>query len=288
MKLLLATLCLNEMEWLPRLWQQHKDWPGCIQWVFIESADRVYAETNPELVTDKGLSVDGTSEYLQQLAQQDPRVVYVPYGFSKHDNPAQGKVDSRQQYLNIANQTKPQFVFVLDADEFYSRNSQKQVNDLLCLTNGGYNAFIFKQRHIWHPQSINEQPLFQYEVMGGYWDVPHCRGWRWCPGMRYNHNHNTPENAQGVSLDAMVKRYDKKRTTPYCVHMGFAANRMLRSAKHKYYVARGEGAADGRQWYVDCRQAFETWQPNQHLPHKASIKPFDGEIPEAFLLRVPA
>src|SRR4051794_7463634 len=38
MSVLLATLCINEMEWLPRLYEQHKDWPGMAGWVFVEAA----------------------------------------------------------------------------------------------------------------------------------------------------------------------------------------------------------------------------------------------------------
>ena len=36
----LATLALNEMEWLPLLWEQHRAWPGMVRWVFVEAADR--------------------------------------------------------------------------------------------------------------------------------------------------------------------------------------------------------------------------------------------------------
>ena len=68
MSIVLSTLCLNEMEWLDKLYAQHKDWVGLEKWIFVESADRVYAETNPDMVSSSGLSVDGTTEFLRELA----------------------------------------------------------------------------------------------------------------------------------------------------------------------------------------------------------------------------
>ena len=72
----LCTLCLNEMEWLARLYEQHRNWPGLLKWVFVEAADVVYAKTNPDMVTSFGLSVDGTSDYLRNLSREDSRIVW--------------------------------------------------------------------------------------------------------------------------------------------------------------------------------------------------------------------
>ena len=35
MRIMLATMCLNEMQWLPFLFKQHKDWPGLVSWTFV-------------------------------------------------------------------------------------------------------------------------------------------------------------------------------------------------------------------------------------------------------------
>ena len=282
MSILLATLCLNEMEHLPKLYAQHKDWPGLRDWVFVESADRVYARSNPDLVSHNGLSVDGTSKYLANLASQDPRVTYIAHGFADHTDPAQCKVAARQRYLDVANQLQPQFVFVLDADEYYPRSTQIDINSCMQGCSLAHNSFLFKQRHIWYPESLHEQSMFCYEVVGGYWAVPHCRGWRWISGMQYRNNHNTPETPNGVSLGSTMLRFDKLPNHIECIHLGFASSTKLRAAKHHYYVARGEGAKDGRQWYVDCRSAFETWEPGQPLPYGAKVIPYLGPVPEVF------
>lgn len=281
MSILLGTLVLNEMQWLPALYEQHRNWPGLSRWVFVESADRVYAQANPELVSDKGLSVDGTSEYLANLALSDPRVTYIPLGFSEHRDAAQGKAASRQQYLDVANEDRPDFVFVVDADEFYTVAHQRQITETLRRSLVHFTAFMFRQRHVWRPPSIAEEPLFQYEVTRAYWDIPHCRGWRWKPGMAYANDHNTP-SVGGRKLNASMLRFEGNDKAPQCVHLGFASSGALRHAKHSYYVARGEGRSDGRQMYVDCRAAFETWQPGQILPHGADVRTYKGPIPEVF------
>ncbi|MFA5056479.1 MAG: glycosyltransferase family 2 protein [Opitutaceae bacterium] len=282
MKILLATLCLNEMEHLPRLYAQHYDWPWLDRWVFVESADSMYAKANLSLVTDAGLSTDGTSQYLQNLAANDHRVVYVPYGLSKHTDPAQGKVASRQEYMKVAELTRPDFIAVLDADEYYTHHHQKLFAETMKAANERYRGFLLKQRHIWRPTSILHEPLFRREVVGGYWAIPHCRGWRWSHGLHYANNHNTPADIAGRSLDKAIQRYDNYDQAPQCVHLGFASSQLMRSAKHRYYVARGEGVRDQRQRYVNCRAAFETWQPGDELPWRASVVDYHGPIPEIF------
>lgn len=280
MSVVLGTLCLNEIEWLPRLYEQHKKWPTLKKWVFVESADKVYADTNPDMVNELGLSVDGTSEYLKKLASIDPRVVYIPYGIAEHPtDPAQNKCKARQCYLDIANEIAPESVVVVDADEFYPKRYQQSIIDLM-RREPQYTGYAFKHREIWRPPCLYS-PLFTYEVVGGFWDVLYCRVWRWQPGLKYTTDHNTPETKEG-KLTAKLRR--PQRGDPDFVHMGFASQAKNRKAKHDYYVARGEGRTDHRQPYVDSRAAYLTWHPtdNPILPGRARVIPYTGLVPEVF------
>lgn len=282
MKVALATLCLNEMEWLEKLYEQHKNWPGLERWVFVESADRVYAETNPDMVFAGGLSVDGTSKFLRDLAERDSRVIYIPYGLSRHDDSAQGKCAARNQYLEVLEGVKPDFFVALDADEFYTHDDQHRVNRIVKQSPVSHGGFAFKWSCVWRPPSIANEPLFALEAVGGVWSVPACRTWRWSPGMTYRNNHNTPCDTRGNPLDRNLLRRDKTSASPCCVHMGYCSSLKTRKAKHAYYVARGEGVKDGRQKYVTCRAAFETWKPGYPLPHGSKVVPYEGPIPEVF------
>lgn len=282
MKILLATLCLNEMEWLPRLYEQHKDWSGLQKWVFVEAADEQYLKANPMMVSKQGLSIDGTSEYLEQLAKEDDRVVYIPYGLSKHVDPAQGKCQCRQRYLDIAEIVNPDFVIALDADEFYPLNDQQRLNSQLRrLVGGSKTGVVLPYRNIWRPPSIADQPLFQWEIVGVLWRVVVCKVWKWRLGTSYRSNHNSPEH-NGVLLNGNLKRLDRVPRSPCFVHMGFASQPKTRLAKNRYYVERGEGQTDHRGNYVRSRAAFEKWRPGVRLPNKDRLIRYTGPIPEVF------
>jgi hypothetical protein len=184
-------------------------------------------------------------------------------------------------------------VFVLDADEFYTRAHQAEMNDVMANpVHADRTAFAFGLRSIWRPPSITARPLLGLEARGGVWSVPVCRGWRYVPGMEYRGNHNSPE-AGGVSLASrMLKRWSPVGGVPECVHMGFTASSVDRVAKHKYYQARGEGSEANPQLrasrakYVACRRAWENWRPGRQasdgLPPGCVVVPYNGPVPEVF------
>lgn len=281
MRVVLATLCLNEMEWLPKLYQQHKDWPGMERWVFVESADETYAKVNSHIVTSGGLSTDGTTQFLQELASEDERVIHIQYGFSRHTDPAQGKCAARSRYLIASDPVEPNIIQVIDADEFYTYEAQRHVMTTV-LRYPNITGFCFKHRDIWHPPIFADEPLFKYEVTGGFWSIPYCRTWRWSAGLTYEKNHNTPQTPDGELLDRHMLRCDQVPGMPEWIHMGFACQLESRLAKNRFYEERGEGKTDHRGWYVQSRAAFAHWKPGQLLPKKARVIPYDGPIPEAF------
>lgn len=286
MKIVLATLCLNEIEWISRLVDQHRNWPGLAGWIFVEAADAVYEQENPDMVSSDGLSIDGTSEFLSKLDGGVFR--YQPIGRVNREDRAQNKCGARNEYLILADEIEPHWIIVLDGDEFYSYDDQKWINRTLATLPPYSTAALFKQRHIWRPPSIADEPLMENEVVGAYWDIPHIRAWRWVRGMRHTNNHNHPHAPEGASLASMVTRFDRAGSkamgrSPECVHMGFASGPLARASKHAYYIARGEGKDDGRQMYVDCRNAWGTWVPGGGLPHGARVVPYNGPVPECFL-----
>lgn len=272
----LCSLVLNEMEWLPKLYEQHKHWPGMIRWIFVEAADLIYANVNPGMVSPEGLSIDGTTEFLRNLAKTDDRVTHIAHGLVSHEETNQGKCTARQKYLDVADLFRPDFLFVLDADEFYDLAAQDSITRILGKAGPSWQGFIFRQRHIWRPPSVSQRPLFHAEVVGGYWSIPHARGFRWRPNMRYVRNHNIPEGSEALF------RYDNHPSNPECVHLGFASDLTMRRAKHAYYVVRGEGRSRHYQMHVECRHAFETWEPGNSLPYGAQVVPYYGSVPEVF------
>ena len=279
MSIVIGTLCLNEMEWLPKLYEQHKDWPGLIKWVFVEAADAMYAQANPEMVSPQGLSVDGTTEYLEELEAVDSRVIHVKYGITSHPNPAQGKCAARQAYLDVANSLGPELVLTLDADEFYCQDTQRDL--MSTILPAVKDGFTIRYRNIWHPPVLVNDPLFSYEAVGKFWGVLVCKLWKWSPGMSYRGNHNSP-TVRSRTLNRNLKRLDATDPHLQFIHMGFASSMATRTAKNRYYVERGEGRTDHRGSYVKSRAAFEHWSPGMPLPNGDKIVDYTGPIPECF------
>jgi len=282
MSVALCTLCLNEMEWLPKLYQQHKGWPTMERWVFVEAADAMYQQANPHMVSRSGLSVDGTTEFLEDLAKQDERVIHIPYGISRDSDPAQGKCAARQEYLNAIEDLAPNMFVALDADEFWTYQMQQEITEISEKTLNSYQGVSVQYRNIWRPPTIQDQPLFESEIIGGFWSVWVCKIWRWGKGITYLGNHNSPRIGMYL-LHRNLMRLDKKLRTPQFVHMGFASSLPeTRKAKNRYYVERGEGRTDHRGIYVASRAAYETWKPGDKLPNGDRIIMYSGPVPECF------
>lgn len=288
MKIALCSLVLNEQEFLLRSYNQHIGWPGLAAWIFIEGADKEYAKASPGKVTEHGLSTDETRGMLERCSGLDSRVKYERLGWMKGPR-ASSKSTGRNRYLDLLEEVQPDIFIVLDADEFYTWRDQRRIIDLVQLY-PQFLSFRLPQRHIWRPPSIKDhwmlspaqKGLFEYEVRGGYWDVPHVRVFRWQTGLRYKLNHNVPEARDYNAAKYMYRGSMYDPNDPQCIHLGFARQGEERLATNRYYQQRGEGIADGRQMYVDCRVAWENWQPGGKLPHGAEVVCYNGEIPEVY------
>lgn len=284
-RLVLATLALNEMEWLPKLVEQHIAWRGVevMQWCFVEAADAVYKSVAPEMVSPQGLSVDGTTEFLEQLAKDDPRVAHVRHGHcGSLSDRANGKAAARQRYLDLAERFRPDYLICLDADEMYTHDDQFRVVEHM-LARPGDQAFSFAIRHPWRPPSLAGEPLFRLDVRGGFWSMPHCHWWRWSSGLRYGASHNGPETPGGLQLNRLSPRNPPPGSGgPEMIHMAFSSSMKSRAAKHAYYRARGEDRERRRKWYCESRSAWESWREGDPLPHGAEVVPYDGPVPECF------
>lgn len=284
--LMLCSLVLNEMEWLPKLWLQHKDWPDLKCWAFVEAADPAYAKANPEMVSCEGLSVDGTSEFLAELQRRDERVVLLTADWRQAGSAPddQHKCGIRNVYMELAEEVRPELLVVLDGDEFYTRQDQERVCEHL-RARPDRRSIIFPIRHPWHPpywQNVGYRTnVFQEEVQGGFWSIPHCHWWRWEPGLRYGSNHNSPQDRNGGVLNLEALDLRKAPDVPQMVHMAFASSPKVRRAKHRYYEARGEARDPRRGWYTQSRKAWEEWVPGAALPRGAQVVPYDGPVPES-------
>lgn len=277
MKLALCTICLNEAEFLEANYRQHKDWPGLVAWYFIHGSCKQYADANPHMVSIDGLSVDDTAAVLRELSEADERIHWanVP-GPVSHADPAMEKSVLRNAYLSLmCSDTAPpvDWFAIIDADEFYAHEHQRRLSELMAKAPPAFESIRTTYHDLWRPPSIAHLPRWVYEVSGGYWSVPHTKFFRWNPAIVHGDNHQIPSvsrfgNTQWGGEQTCCKLpYDDATR----IHLGFARNAATREATNRFYVKRGEGPQDGRQWYVDCRSAWETWKPGDVLPHGAAV-----------------
>jgi len=299
-RIVLVTIVLNEEVFIQPQLTQHIDWPGVVAWIWVEGATGLYAERHSDSINTFGLSVDKTSELLQRASRiysvdsakrnHHPIVYYIPFGFSDDFEKEMGdqKAVLRNVYCEICDEINPDILVVIDADEFYTSEDQLRINKLV-KDFPAYDAWILRQRHIWRPSSIQDNSLFDLEVIGGYWNISHCRIWRWKRGSRYFFNHNLLHYPYIKNDKIKYFRYtiDEKSVVslPECIHLGFARELEHRKRTNDYYVYRGEGQEPkgrNRQMYVDCRKAWEDWQPGDTLPHGAKIISYVGSKIDVF------
>lgn len=274
-KFSICIIALNEAEYIQYTLQQIYDWDCCHEIIIIEGSVDLYPKTN---LSKDGLSGDGTTELIKNFPDPENKIRYVSGVFKD-------KVEQRNEYAKRVTGTH---VLVLDADEFYSQTSlEKLKQDVLNNPNAELFMFDFSQDlakrtyyHLWYN--------FQQHVVGGYWDIPHNRIYKWTEGTRYiGNDHNHPTKPDGTKL--IKEEVVAIKTSAECIHTGFVKLVKNQKDKNDFYVNRGEGKEkdrrlrDLRQMYVNCRRAYENWTPKTILPHKARVLAFSGVLPESLL-----
>lgn len=274
-KFSVCLIALNEAEYIEYNLKQIYDWDCCHEIIIVEGSVALYPKEN---LSPDGLSGDGTTKLLKDFPDPQNKIKYVSGTFKD-------KIEQRNEYAKRVTGTH---VLVLDADEFYTTESLELLKqDVMQHPNAELFAFDFSQNmskrtyfHLWYS--------FKQHAVGGYWDVPHNRIYKWTPGTTYTGNdHNHPTKPDGKKMIAYnVKTVE---TRAKCVHTGFAKSVKNQKDKNAFYVNRGEGKEKDpkvrarRQMYVDCRRAYEKWKPGQKLPHGAKVLAFDEVLPESLL-----
>lgn len=274
-KFSVCMIALNEEEYIGYNLKQLYDWDCCHEIIIVEGSVELYPKSN---LSEDGLSGDKTTEIIKNFPDPQNKIKYITGKFKN-------KIEQRNEYAKRVTGTH---VLVVDADEFYSQESLEQLADEAS-NNPDVELFTFNfsqnpskrtYYHLWYN--------FQDHVVGGYWDIPHNRIYKWTEGTRYTgSDHNHPTKPDGTKLVKYnVKTIDTKAV---CVHTGFVKKVENQKDKNDFYVNRGEGKEQDpkirqrRQMYVDCRRAYETWKLNDSLPHGAKILPFTKPLPDSLL-----
>lgn len=270
MNITIGMIVLNEEEFIEKNLKQHYNWDGADvhQIIIVEGAVKLFPKRN---ITDEGLSTDRTAEIIRSFPDPDKKIEFIQ-GYWED------KSHQRNQYAQRV-RDDTDYLLVIDADEFYPKVMQWKISQLI-QQNQSIHSFLIRQRHIWKPPSLSDSDLFKYEVIGGYWSVPHLRLYKWKGDSRYYENHNELVYPDGHNLHVRDSGFYECGLDIYLVHMGFARGEKFCRDKQDYYYNRGEKIT--RPMYSDCREAWFTWKKGDALPHGANVISYDGIVPEVF------
>jgi hypothetical protein len=263
--LTLATICLNEQDFIGEWLEYHYDSFDRI--VLCEGAARNYPA---DRVTPEGLSLDATAEIIRNFPDRLHKIRFIQYGWAGKDCCTDDRVPAKMELRNVYAAVIDQgYVFTLDADEFLH---PFYVNELAAEMecNSEIGAYAIPQLHLW-------QSTRQF-IVGRYADVPHFRLYRWRKDSRYIVSHNWPSGPDGVSLTSSYKRarlevIDGRLATPAIIHYGFCEPKSSMAEKNSYYASRGE--AESRPATFDFRRAALQGE----TPAGCTVQAYRGFLP---------
>jgi hypothetical protein len=266
MKTTFASIILNEAEYIGRNLAQHYD--ACDRWIVVEGADRRYPS---DRVTKDGLSTDGTADIVRGFPDPLGKITFIQHGW------ADDKCELRNRYAELADDG---VLIVFDADEFLTHADLAWLIDRTSRLDGPGSVRI-PHVHFWK----NHRQV----IVGGYYDVPHDRAYRWFKGCRYfdNHNHpclptsEQPLNRCRHELWNRQFRFEDEtgavaHPEPAWLHMGFCKAPEHVADKNAYYLNRGE--ATTRPETTESRAAWFA----ETLPRMCRVLPWVGKLPEVF------
>lgn len=267
MKVVAASIVLNESQYIGANLRQHYDFVD--RWIIVEGADRRYPS---DRVTADGLSTDDTAKVVAAFDDPLRKIRFVQHGW------AADKSELRNRYADLIDEDC--VVIVFDADEFLSHE---------------HLAWLIRQcETLPRPGTVRIPHVHYWKsakqvIVGGYYDVPHDRAYRWKAGCRYGGNHNHPEFPDGSLLrDSCCVKFERQfgcgrqdgkwvyiQTEPHWQHFGFCKGAEHVADKNAYYVNRGEAVTrpettrDRAAWFGE-------------LPEECRVYDWVGELPEVF------
>lgn len=224
----------------------------------VEGAVEKYAENNPELINGSGGSIDETISILRSFPDPENKIKVLSIN---------RMWKNKQEMQNVIAEHVTGEVFLkVDSDEVYHKNDLMRI-----LREFEFDPAltIFKYRfwHFWHG--------LDKVAVGGQWDSPMTRCYRWKPEFRYGSSFNYPIDERGRPVKHPV--YKTKTVEDRLVyHLNYACQpKEFIQAKIKYYKNRGIEKRVEDTW--------TNWEPGQidisPTHGGGQVIPFEGQLP---------
>jgi len=120
-KVTIGIIVLNEEEYIHACLKNIYNWDCCHEIIVVEGSTDLWREANPDTVNPDGSSKDKTVEIIKNFPDPQHKITLIQGRWKD-------KKEAREQYLNRAT---GDFLFLKDADEFYTYNDLEKLKNLL-------------------------------------------------------------------------------------------------------------------------------------------------------------
>jgi len=151
-----AYKCINEIEWLKCSIDSIYNFVDRI--VIVEGCDSFMKQAIGERVTKEGLSVDGTTELIENYPDVDKKIKHIKLGFVEGD-----ESDLWNAYLKEC--PVGSWCWSIDGDEIYPESQAQRMVDLM--NSGKYSVIKINLHNLW---KTTDQ-----RIVGGGWNTVHER-----------------------------------------------------------------------------------------------------------------
>jgi hypothetical protein len=238
MKITAFILALNEEFWLDLQLKHIYDFFDEI--IIIEGTE---IKSNgfgvpKEYVSKDGLSIDRTKEVIESFNDDKNKIKYIRHGFC----------NDKTELCNIAyNESKGDYVWQIDADEFYTLDMMKNIKNYLTTNNINqinFRMFFFLDFH----NCIHGK---QGAIWGDNIDI--CRIFRKEQGNRFNGHR--PPSINYKNNGRVIKRDESLANGWVMYHYGYVFDWQI-ERKSKFYPDGGSYKVLWDQWKRDHNKPF--------------------------------
>lgn len=232
--------------------------------LIVEGAVEHYVENNPEMVNEKGGSVDDTVDIIKNFNDKSNKIKILSFD----------KIYSNKQEMQniIAENCSGDIYLKVDSDEVYKKEDLERIRSEF-ENDDDLWIFRYKFNHFWH----NLENI----AVGGQWETRMPRCWRWRKDFRYGDVKNKVGFDYFVDKDGDTVEYPKYKTKEiddkFVYHLSYAMQDKKKiQAKINYYKNRGIEKNVEDRW--------TNWKAGQESscthPRGTGVVKFRGELPE--------
>ena len=241
-KITVGIIALNEEEYIEYSLKNIYDTADEI--IIVEGSTKLWREANPDTVKSDGSSIDKTAEIIKNFPDPENKITLIQGKW-------EDKLEMRNQYMQKA---KGDYIWLVDADEFYKKEDQKKLRKFL-IENPDVEEVRWPFRNFWHGFNIICKGSLAATAQR-LWKNLNCKLSR----------HDTVVKLNNVPLKVV------HNNDICCYHYGYVKSKQNMRAKTNFYKLRYQTTKGlYSKEYEDVLEFLESWF-NWNSEHKLPYK----------------